>query len=108
MDKLKVEMLMMGRDIGDTGDNETQRAWIEIFFEALKTYLTPEGIESFTALQLRVALIHFTKVFNTNEDMQEAINSLPALFHIREYPRDKPLQLPVSSDSVVDIFSARS
>jgi hypothetical protein len=104
VNKLKTELLMLGRSYGDTGDNATQRAWIDIFFEELQVFLTPEGIETFTVQDLRLALLEFTNLYIKNNDRAEAREGLGLLLHIKPYPRDKPLQIPLSSSSVVDIF----
>lgn len=108
MQKLKTEMLLLGRSRGDVGTNEEQRQLIDVFFLALQAYLTPSGIQTFTAEELRVVYIEFSKLCLTQKAMPDILDGLSRLIHLRSNARDKPLELGVSSSSVVDIFSRRS
>lgn len=108
MQKLKTELLLIGRSRGDSGSNEEQRQLIDVFFLALQAYLTPSGIQTFTAEELRVVYTEFGKLCMTKTSMPDILDGLSRLIHLQSNARDKPLELGVSSDSVVDIFSRRS
>lgn len=108
MDRLKAELLLIARDRGDLGTTDEHRQCIDKYLEALHCYLTPEGIKAFTAVQLRTPYVEFVKAVITNSGWEEASQCVIRFFHTRHHQRDKPPEVAVSSDSVVDIFSHRS
>lgn len=108
MERLKAELLMIGKDRGDIGTTENHRTWINHYIEALQRFLTPEGIKSFTAEQLRDPYVEYIKAVISNCSREQSADLVILFFHTRRIQRDKVLELPVSSDSVVDIFSRRS
>lgn len=108
MNKLKTQLLMLGRDRGDTGSNEEQRQLIEVFFQVMAVYFTPAAIQSFTLDQLRAAYIYFGKICTEGVSLEAIMVDFGQLIHIRDIPRGKPVQKPVSSTSVVDIFSRKA
>lgn len=108
MDRLKAELLLLGKDRGDTGTTEMQRQWIETFLESLGKYLTADGVKAFTAEDLRVPYVEYMKTVTDTCSLKAAEEELISYFHTRPFTRDKPLEVSVSSDSVIDIFSRRS
>ena len=108
MNKLKTQLLMLGRDRGDTGSNEDQRQLIEIFFQVLQVFLTPAAIESFSLEQLRLAYIKLAQLFNEFDDLKKVTEEFGLLIHLTSYPRGKPQHPLVSSTTVVDIFTAKA
>lgn len=107
MEKLKTQLLMLGRDRGDTGDINAQRTLIEAYLAVLEVYLTPEGIESFTVDQLREGYIAFSKLFAEKLPKEELVHRFGLCLHIREFPRLGMPMRPPSSTTVVDIFSRK-
>lgn len=108
MNKLKTQLLMLGRDRGDTGSNEEQRQLIEVFFQVLQVYLTPAAIQSFSLDQLRLAYIKVAQLFNEFDDLKKITEEFGLLIHLTSYPRSGPPETPVSSTSVVDIFKRKA
>lgn len=108
MERLKAELLQIARDRGDAGTIEDHRWGINNYFDALSSYLTPKGIKAFSADQLRDPYVEYIKAIITTRDQEEAAQCVIRFFHTRPFQRDKLPELPVSSDSVVDIFSRRS
>lgn len=107
MERLKAELLMIGKDRGDTASTEIQRQWIGYYLASLEKYLTPEGIKAFTAEDLRIPYVEYMKTVAVTGSVLEAEEQLIGFFHTRPFTRDKPLEVSVSSGSVVDIFSRR-
>lgn len=108
MNKLKTQLLMLGRDRGDTGDNEQQRAMIAAYVETLEVYFTTEGIESFTLEQLRAGYIEFVKLYATGIDQDELVKRFALCIHLRDFPRAGHAEASPSSTTVVDIFSRKA
>lgn len=108
MNKLKTQLLMLGRDRGDTGDNEQQRAMIAAYVETLEVYFTTEGVESFTLEQLRAGYIEFVKLFATGIDQTELVKRFALCIHLRDFPRTAHAEAAPSSTAVVDIFSRKA
>lgn len=108
MNKLKTQLLMLGRDRGDTGTNEEQRQLIEVFFQVMAVYFTPAAIQSFTLDQLRAAYIYFGKICVEVHSLEAIMVDFGQLIHIRDIPRTKPVLAQKSSDNIVDIFSLKA
>lgn len=108
MERLKAELILIARDRGDSGTTEDHRWGINNYLDTLRRYLTPEGIKSFTAEQLRDPYVEYIKAIITTGDQEEAAQCVIRFFHTRPFQRDKVQEVLVSSDSVVDIFSRRS
>ena len=108
MNKLKTQLLMLGRDRGDTGTNEEQRQLIEVFFQVLQVYLTHQAIASFSLEQLRLAYIKFGLMCIETSDLQVLVKDFALLIHLVAFPRALPEEKQVSSTSVVDIFSRKA
>lgn len=108
MERLKTELLMIGKLRGDSGTTEQQTRWIDNYMDALDRYLRPEGIKAFTAEQLRDPYVEYMKTIITTGDREEAAQCVIRFFHTKRHERDKLPEVLVSSDSVVDIFSRRS
>lgn len=108
MNKLKTQLLMLGRDRGDTGEPEQQRAMIAAYVETLEVYLTPEGIETFTLDQLRAGYIEFVKLYATGIDQHELVKRFALCIHLRDSPRTTHAEATPSSTTVVDIFSRKA
>jgi hypothetical protein len=107
VERIKTELLMIGKEKGDTGTTAQQRQWIEYYMDALDQYLRPEGIQSFTAEQLRPPYEEFVKTYMVTGSLNEAREGVIQFFHTRRHLRDKPVNTAVNS-SVVDIFKKRS
>lgn len=108
MNRLKTELLMLGRDRGDTGEPEQQRAMIAAYVETLEVYLTTEGIESFTLDQIRAGYIEFVKLYATGIDQDELVKRFALLIHLRDLPRAAHAEALPSSATIVDIFSRKA
>lgn len=108
MERLKTELLLLARQRGDKGSTEEHRWGIENYMEALSFYFTREGVESFSAEELRHPYVEYINAIIKTRDVEEARKTLMQFFHTRPFVRDTKPELHVSSTSVVDIFSRRS
>lgn len=107
MERLKTELLLIGKEKGDTGTTEQQRTWINNYMDALDRYLRPEGIQSFTAGDLRGPYVEYMKTYLVTGSYEEAAQCVIQFFHTKRRMRDRPVNTPVNS-SVVDIFKKNS
>lgn len=107
MERIKTELLMIAKQTGDSGSTSLIRKWTEKYLEALDIYLRPEGIKAFTAEQLRGPYVEYMKTVIETNDPEQAAQRVIQFFHTVPVLRNKPVELPLSSDCVVDIFSAR-
>lgn len=108
MERLKTELLMIGKDVGDIGTTEQQQRWIGHFFEGLRYSFTEEGLQTFSAEQLRPAYVAFVHGYGESRSLADAIEQVIYLFH----PSDKcrpivQLKLP-DALNVVSIFQKNS
>lgn len=108
MERLKTELLMIGKEKGDTGTTAQQRKWIDYYLDALDQFMRPEGVKSFTAEQLRDPYVEFVKGYQVTNNLALASESLVLFFHAKRHMRDKAPEVDVSSGSVIDIFAGRS
>jgi len=104
VERLKRELLMIGKDRGDTGSTEDQQICIDWFFEALQRYMTQEAIASFTADQLRLALIAFVNHINTHGDVEQSQRQVIYLLHPSAVFRKEVRCNPPQSANVVGMF----
>lgn len=101
MEKLRRELLVMCRE-RDSGRADTQGEWVREYMDALLEFMTPVGVETFDAEQLRVGYVGFiTDVRNLG--LVAARASLPLHLHFTYENRAVPLRTP-SSPHVVSIL----
>lgn len=107
MDELKVELLKIGKEKGDSGDTELQKTWINTYLEALQQYLTPEGIRSFTPLDIRCLYILWLNEYLRTGSLTAASQLI--LSHLELSMEPRQLVKARSTDpNVVSIFERKA
>ena len=87
MKKLKVELLKIGKERGDTGDTSLQQEWIENFLAAVQQYLTPDAILSFTPADMRVLYLLWLEEYTLTRSFQAASDLIVRHIEIAMEPR---------------------
>jgi len=104
VEQLKTELLMIGKGLGDIGTTEQQTRWIDKFFEGLKYSLTEQGINSFSAEQLRPAYVAFIQGYSEGLSLADSLEQVIYLFHPLGTSRPIIKQALPDSPNVVSIF----
>jgi hypothetical protein len=108
VDRLKAELLLISKQIGDIGTTATHTRWIGKFVEALQQHFTDAGIESFTAEQLRGPYVEYMTLINNDVGWDVAADAVVTFFHAHRDQRERrPVDIGVNS-SVVDMFRKKS
>lgn len=108
MEQLKTELLLIGKQRGDLGTTEEQKMWIDAFFEGLQLVLKDGALLSFTAEQLRPALIGFVAHFVSQGDLDLSIHQVVYLLHPSSTPRPVTRITATMPKNVTSIFQLRS
>lgn len=99
MDQLKAELMKICRERGDAGSHEVITRMVSRFFDELLKVFTLQGVESFSALELREAYVGWvTSIINEFE------KPMVSFFHSRPHARSLPAPPESSADNVVSFF----
>lgn len=100
MDQLKAELMQICRERGDTGDHSVHQRLVHRFFDELLKVFTLQGVESFSAAELRDPYVGWvTSQINGVE------KPMVTFFHARQYARSLPAPPEPLAGNVVSIFS---
>ena len=103
MEELKVELLKIGKDKGDTGDTDVQKEWINYFLDALLKYLTEEAIRSFTPYDIRALYIVWFKEYMKAGSFEDAESLILHHIELSMEPRAAVASKPTGTN-VQSIF----
>jgi len=107
MDQLKVELLKLGKEQGDSGSTEVQTKWIDSFLSALQQSLTPGALTTFHAKELRALYVIWMTQYLKDRDLEACNASLVWHLDLTYTPREARA-LPPAADNLVSIFKRKS
>ena len=106
MEELKVELLKIGKDKGDTGGTEIQKEWIDNFLASVGRYLTPEGILSFTPYDIRALYILWLNKYLMTGSLALCDELVVSHLELSMEPRQVAASKP-SGENVQSIFQRK-
>lgn len=104
MKQLKVEMVKRAQEIGDIGSSADHRLWVGMFIDQLQKWLTPAGIATFTADELRGPYVGFVSCFLVTADIGSASESIAQYLRCVSAPRRIAEPRQPTDPKVVSIF----
>lgn len=107
MEELKVELLKIGKENGDTGDTEVQKQWISNFLDSVGTYLTPEGVLSFSPYDIRALYIMWLNKYLTTGSLQLCSELVVSHLELSMEPRQVAAPKPTGAN-VASIFERKA
>lgn len=107
MEELKVALLKIGKENGDTGGTEVQKQWIDNFLTSVGTYLTPEGILSFAPYDIRALYILWLNKYLTTGSLTLCNELVVSHLELSLEPRQVAATPPTGSN-VASIFERKA
>lgn len=107
MEELKIELLKIGKEKGDSGGTPLQREWIDRFLDAALQYLTPDAILSFAPLDMRALYVLWLQKYLETHSFDAAREMIPLHIELSMEPRQALAPKP-SGANVESIFERKA